>query len=87
MTAREATNMKAGDFFRVHDGPGRWAFGRCRLHDEEWLEVEHYGQRRGEPRFDWPAIMWAPINRTVAYPYALSRAEAERFLSYAEIWP
>jgi hypothetical protein len=79
--------VKAGEFFRVHDGPKSWAFGRCRQHDDEWLVVEHYGKRRGEPRFDWPEKAWAPIARVVSYPYSLARANAESFLSYAEIWP
>jgi hypothetical protein len=76
--------LNAGDFYRVHDGPGRFAFGRCRRHDEEWLVVETFG------RFDTPLRYgWGPINHVVWYPYGLPgvRRNIERFLSYAEVWP
>jgi len=72
--------MRAGDFFRVHDGPRSWSFGRCRRHDDEWLEVTIFG--KGEPRFGWE-----PINYTTIYPLSLSQNAADRFLAVAEVWP
>lgn len=71
--------MIAGDFFRCFDGPSRYKFGRCLRHDDEWLVVEFFGN--GEPRFGWE-----PIPRRVAYPYSLSRGNADRFLEVAEVW-
>lgn len=73
-------DMQKGDFFRVHDGPRSWSFGRCRRSDDEWLVVETFG--KGEPRYGW-----APINSVVAYSRTLVPHNIARFLSYAEIWP
>lgn len=83
------TDMQAGDFFRVHDGPRAWAFGRCREHDAEWLVVEFYYKW---PSIHWelgvlPRLNWTPRTRSVSYPYALAAVNIARFLSYAEVWP
>lgn len=72
--------MEARDFFRVHDGPRSWSFGRCRRNDDDWLVVEVFG--KGEPRFGW-----APINRVTSYPKSLVPHQISDFLSIAEIWP
>jgi hypothetical protein len=73
------TELKADDFYRVHDGPHSWSFGRCREHSDEWLVVETFG--KGEPRYGW-----GPRSFTVKYPLSIEGI-ADAFLAVAEVWP
>lgn len=76
--------LEAGDFFRCHNGPKSWQFGRCRQHDNEWLAVYFFGPNIIHPDH---GAGWYGSGHSVAYPLDLARKDADAFLAVTEVWP